>query len=147
MAEQLFPTFEIPTTAVSAQRDAEMEFRPSPLFDYDTGDFVRDGANRVVMVDGREAFRVWVRKIVSTQINSCLAYWGTGIDAENAMQAPSRAASESILERSISEALLANTCTERVYGFQFTWEPDSVHVHFTVQPKAWAAFDIDQNVV
>lgn len=147
MAEQLFPTFEIPATPLNAKKDAEMEFRPSPLFDYDAGDFVRDGANRVVMVDGREAFRVWVRKIVNTQIQTCLSYMDAGIDAESAMQAPNRAAAESILERSISEALLNNTCTERVYDFQFTWDADAVQVHFTVQPKAWAAFDIDQKIV
>lgn len=147
MADQLFPVFEIPTTAVSSTKDAEREFRPAPLFDYDTGDFVRDGANRVVMVDGREAFRVWVQKVISTQVGTCLSYLGVGIDAESAMSAPTHEAAESILERSISEALLANRCTERVYDFGFDWDSDSVHIHFTVQPKSWAAFDIDQRIV
>ena len=53
-SQKLYPVFEIP--AMQASDDTEEQvFLPAPLFDFDTGDFVRDGANRVVMVNGRDA--------------------------------------------------------------------------------------------
>lgn len=147
MAEQLYPVFEIPSADIAASQDAERDFKPAPLFDYETGDFVRDGANRIVMVDGREAFKSWVRKTLKTQVGACLAYLENGIDIEGAMREPTHAAVQSALERTITEALLANPCTERVYDFGFEWIADTVKVRFTVQPKSWAAFDIEQNIV
>lgn len=144
---QLYPTFDIPSAGTVADSNEGMEFKPSPKFDYERGDFVRDGANRVIMVDGRDAFKIWVQKVLKTQITACLCYLSTGIDMEGALAAPTHEAVQSALERTITEALLANPCTERVYGFEFSWEADTIHVHFTVQPRAWAAFDIDQNIV
>lgn len=146
--QSLYPVFEIPTMATeTTSRDAQMEFRPAPLFDYEKGDFVRDGANHVIMVDGREAYMNWAQKVIMTQYGAALSYMTVGIDADGAMQAPTHAATESILERSITETLLANPCTERVYDFSFEWNADSMMVHFIIQPMAWAAFDIEQMIV
>lgn len=65
-SQKLYPVFEIP--AMQASDDTEEQvFLPAPLFDFDTGDFVRDGANRVVMVNGRDAFMLWVLKTLQTQ--------------------------------------------------------------------------------
>lgn len=63
--EQLYPVFNIPTL-VTAEDDTEKAFKPGPLFDYDKGDFVRDGANRVVMVEGRDAYILWCLKTLKT---------------------------------------------------------------------------------
>ena len=149
MAEgnQLYPVFDIPGSEEEIAQAAEQDFKPAPLFDFEKGDFVRDGANRVVMVDGREAYKNWVRKTICTQIGSKLSYPGFGIDYEGAMQLDSHEAVVSELERTITEALTANPCTERVYDFEFEWDADIVNVSFTVQPKNWAAFDIEQKVV
>ena len=146
MADQLYPVFDIPSTSDTTQ-ETEQEFELSPLFDYEKGDFVRDGANRVVMVDGYDAYRAWAQKILKTQSGSCLSYMSTGIDVEGALNAPTRPAVQSALERTITEALMANTCTERVYDFSFAWEADAVNVKFTIQPRNWAAFDIEQNII
>ena len=144
---QLYPVFDVPFADAIESQDAEQEFKPAPLFDYDKGDFVRDGANRVVMVDGREAFKNWVLKTISTQRGSCLAYPDIGIDYEGALLAPTHEAVQSALERTISEALLSDPHTDRVYDFEFKWQADSITVSFTVQPKSWAAFNIEQTIV
>ena len=144
---QLYPVFNVPVADVIESQDAEQEFKPAPLFDYEKGDFVRDGANRVVMVDGREAFKNWVLKTISTQRGSCLAYPDIGIDYEGALLAPTHEAVQSALERTISEALLSDPHTDRVYDFEFKWQADSITVSFTVQPKSWAAFNIEQTIV
>lgn len=52
MANQLYPVFDIPTIWQSDSQSTQA-FMPGPLFDFDLGDFVRDGSNRIVMVDGR----------------------------------------------------------------------------------------------
>ena len=108
---------------------------------------MRDGSNRVVMIDGRDAFILWVLKILSTQQGACLSYLEQGVDIEGCMAEENRAAVQSALERSITESLMAHPCTERVYDFGFEWDTDSVRVSFIVKPKAWAAFDAQMNVV
>ena len=144
---KLYPTFDIPPVASDNEEDVERRFLPSPLFDFESGDFVRDGANRVVMVDGRDAFILWVLKILSTQEGSCLSYLEQGVDIEGCMAEENRAAIRSALERSITEALMVHPCTEKVYAFEFEWETDGVRVSFIVKPKAWPAFDAEMNIV
>lgn len=144
---QLYPVFDIPSSITTLTQEAEREFKPAPLFDYEKGDFVRDGANRIVMVDGRQAYMNWATKVLKTQVGSCLSYPEFGIDAEGAMQAPTHEAVESALERTISEALLSDPRTERIYDFDFEWDADIVLVSFAIKPRNWAAFDINMNVV
>lgn len=147
MAESgLYPVFNIPEDDVN-EEDVEQRFLPTPLFDFEKGDFVRDGSNRVVMVDGRDAFILWVLKILSTQQGACLSYLEQGVDIEGCMAEENRAAVQSAMERSITESLMVHPCTERVYDFGFEWDTDSVRVSFIVKPKAWAAFDAQMNVV
>ena len=144
--DTLYPVFAIPSTEPENE-DVEQTFKPSPLFDYDKGDFVRDGANRIVMVDGRDAYILWVLKALKTQQGACLSYMGVGVDHEGALAEPSREAVQAAFERGISEALLTHPCTDRVYDFNFEWDSDTLYTAFTVKPKAWAAFDIAMNVV
>ena len=145
-AETLYPVFEIPS-AVPDDEDKEQTFLPSPLFDYEKGDFVRNGANRIVMVDGQDAYILWVLKALKTQRGACLSYMDVGVDHESALAETSREAVQAAFERNISEALLANPCTDRVYDFSFEWDGDALYTAFTVKPKNWAAFDIALNVV
>ncbi|MBR1566745.1 MAG: DUF2634 domain-containing protein [Oscillospiraceae bacterium] len=146
MADTLYPVFDIPADDED-EEDVEQRFLPTPLFDFESGDFVRDGSNRIVMVDGRDAFILWVLKILSTQEGACLSYLEQGVDIEGCMAEENRPAIESALERSITEALMVHPCTERVYEFDFEWDTDSVRVSFIVKPKAWPAFDAQMNVV
>lgn len=142
----LYPTFGIPTTGQKSE-DVRQVFKPSPLFDYETGDFVRDGANRVVMVEGRDAYILWVLKVLKTQQGACLSYMDAGIDYESALAEVSREAVQSAFERAITDTLMCHPCTERIYNFEFDWDSDNIAIAFTVKPKAWAAFDAGMNVV
>ena len=141
----LYPTFEIPSLDTEDENQ-QPTFKPSPLFDYDSGDFVRDGANRIVYVSGREAYILWCIKTLQTQAGGCLAYMDVGIDAEEVMQQPDRASAQSVLERTVTEALMANPCTERVYDFEFEWEADAVHVTFWIKAASYAAFKMDMSI-
>lgn len=142
---QLFPVFEIPN-ASTLPDETEFILKPAPLFDFERGDFVRDGAGRVLFADGRDAYAVWVDKMLHTQLGGCLCYTQHGVDGDGAMREAGREASEAAWERTISEALLAHPATYRVYGFKFDWRADSVDISFTVQPHTWPAFDAGLNV-
>lgn len=146
MADSLYPVFEIPTLR-PISTDEEQTFKPAPYFDFEKGDFVRDGANRVLIADGYEAYKTWVLKVLKTQQRACLSYMGTGIDQESSMAEPSREAVQTAFERTITDALLVNASTERVYDFDFTWNANVLNISFVVKPKAWAAFDVYLEVV
>lgn len=146
MAEALYPVFDVPSVS-NKSKTSEQIMKPCPMFDFETGDFVRDGANRVLMADGREAYVIWVNKIVRTQKNAFLSYIDIGTELEEALSESSRAAVQTVLERTISEALFKHPCTERVYDFCFQWQTDELEASFKVKPKAWAAFDVSLNVV
>lgn len=145
MSETLYPVFDIPSVE-QTEEDAGQIFKPSPLFDFDTGDFVRDGANRVVMVEGRDAYILWVIKTLKTQQGACLSYMDAGIDYEAALQESNREAIQSAYERTITDALMCHPCTERIFDFEFEWETDTLSFSFTIKPRAWAAFDIALNI-
>ena len=99
------------------------------------------------MADGYEAYKEWVLKVLKTQEGACLSYINTGIDQEGALAEVNREAVESAFERTITDALLRNVCTERVYDFEFSWDVNVLSISFNVKPKSWAAFDVLMNVV
>jgi len=142
--ETLYPVFDIPS--IRTQIDAEQVFKPAPYFDFETGDFLRDSTGHVLMADGYQSYKIWVLKALKTQLDACLCYLDFGIDLEGAFAETARKASESVLERTITEALLINPGTERIYEFAFVWAADTVEVSFVVKPRNWAAFDINFNV-
>ena len=141
----LYPVFAVPTANKSTV--TERTYKPCPMFDFSTGDFVRDGANRIVYADGKEAYVIWVEKVIRTQKNACLSYPEIGIEGEEALSESSRAAVQTVLERTITEALLVHPATERVYDFLYKWHSDVLEISFSVKPRSWAAFDVTFNVV
>ena len=147
MAKQLFPTFEIPTITRETENTREGYYWPGPLFDFEKGDFVLNGAGQVVMVDGNDEFTLWCVKCVNTQLGASLAYPEFGVDIEGAMNLPTIDAATAELERSITDALMKNPRTERVYGFEFSRSPDELYVKFVVKPYSLEAFDIMMNIV
>ena len=125
MAEiNLFPVFEVPELETQTQ-DRNRLYKPSVFFDFEKGDFRRDGANRMTVATGKEAYIQWCRKVVMTERDAFLAYsTDIGIEGEAALAESDRAAVESALEKTITEALMVNTHTEYVRGFEFTWSGD-----------------------
>ena len=139
MENSLFPNFEIPNV-VTADEQEDAVYKPTPLFDFETGDFVRDGANRVIMADGLQAYRMWVLKALQTQQSACLSYLDIGVDYEGALAETTHSAVQAELERAITEALLMR-------DFEFEWSANILSVQFTVQGRGLPAFDAQMNVV
>lgn len=138
MAENtLFPVFEVPELDTQTQ-DQNRRYKPSVYFDFEKGDFRRDAAYRMTVATGKEAYIQWCRKVVMTERDAFLAYsTDIGIEGEAALAEADRAAVESALEKTITEALMVNTHTEYVRGFEFTWCADDLRMTFTVKGKEW----------
>ena len=138
MAENtLFPVFEVPELVTETQNQ-NRSYKPSVFFDFENGDFTRDGAYRMTVATGKEAYMQWCRKTVTTERDAFLAYsTDIGIEGESALAEGDRAAVESALEKTITEALMVNTHTEYVRNFEFVWKGDELHMSFTIKGKEW----------
>ncbi len=131
----LYPAFDMPELAEQQETEPAPKYGKSWLFDFKKGDFVVDGAGRVVEADGHTAWVQWCVKTVLTQRFAHVIYsFDYGTELEEALKQPSRKAVEAELERAITEALLADPRTEMVRDFTFEWEGDIVKVSFTVVP-------------
>lgn len=108
-------------------------YRNGPAFDYETGDYMRDGKNRIIDFDGIESWKAWVINCMSTQRGAHLAYSSDfGIDLDRVFAAENREEAESILTREITEAVLADDYgrTDYIESIEFNWTaPDAVAVH------------------
>ena len=77
----------------------------------------------------------WCLKTVLTQRWAFFAYSSqAGVEIEEAFAQQDRKAQESYMEKTITEALLADPYqrTRRVYDFTFVWKTDGVEVTFWV---------------
>jgi len=137
MSQQLFPVVQVPEfTPENAGYDTE--YRRSVRWDPEAGDFVRDGANRMVECDGREAFAIWCFKTTQTERYRCLAYPASiGVEMERALDNDDEETVESMVQRTITEALMVNPRTEDVFGFEFVWDGDNMHCKFKVKGVDW----------
>lgn len=121
-------------------------YRNGIAFDITTGDFVRDGKNKILDSDGVESWKSWCFNCVNTERYKHLAY-GTdfGIELDPVFAAESNDEAESILVRQITEALLADPYerTEYVEVGDIEWTaPDSVSVPITVHGAQDVTIDI-----
>lgn len=133
----LFPVFDVPEINITAPLE-DQKYKPSVYFDFLLGDFRRDGANKLVAADGKEAYKQWCIKTVLTERMERLAYSSDiGAELHDALKQPDRMAVESAMERTITEALMVNPRTEYVRGFQFTWASDGLYCEFIVKGKEW----------
>lgn len=135
--KNLFPVFDVPEIATPAPAE-EQKYKPSVYFDYALGDFRRDGANKMVIAEGKEAYMQWCIKTVLTERLDRMSYSSDiGTELDDALKQVDREAVESALERTITEALMVNPKTEYVRGFEFVWDSDGLHCAFTVKGKGW----------
>ena len=143
MAKTLFPVVSIPSLSKPKQ-DNDIRYKRAPAWDLQAGDFVRDGAGKILTDTGRDAYVVWCVKTSQTERFAKLAYPSAiGAELEAAKQEKSPEAAELALERTIREALMANPRTEYVRDFAFQWDGDNVHVTFTVKGKNIEEFQIE----
>ncbi len=137
MSEALFPVVSLPDFA-SRKQDYDRAYKRSVKWDREKGDFVRDGANRMVECDGREAFETGCYKASMTERYRCLAYPNAiGAEMERAMAEDDERTVESMVQRTITEALMANPRTEDVRDFNFSWNGDRMSCTFTVKGVDW----------
>ena len=138
MAYNLFPDGyeeEIITEADLASGKT-VGYRNGISFDYEKGDYPRDGANKLLDSTGIESWKSWCINCLLTERYKHLAYsTDFGIELDAALKATSREEAESILTRQITEALMADPYERTAYvsDITFNWTaPDSVAVDVTV---------------
>ena len=137
MSQPLFPVVQVPEF-MSENAGYDTEYRRSARWGPAAGDFVRDGANRMVECDGREAYSIWCFKIAQTERYRCLAYPDSiGVEMERALDNDDEKTVESMVQRTITEALMVNPRTEDVLDFEFSWDGDNMHCRFKVKGAGW----------
>ena len=137
MSERKFPVMEVPGF-MSENTKYDTTYRRSIKWDPAAGDFVRDGANRLAECDGREAFAIWCFKIAQTERYRCLAYPDSiGTEMERALDNDDEKTVESMVQRTITDAIMVNPRTEEVRDFVFSWDGDNVHCKFKVKGIGW----------
>ncbi len=136
MADELFPTFDFP---VIENNDLEIErYRPSVFFDYEKGDFIRDGTNNMIIADGKDAFIQWCIKTVYTERSKLLAYDDDiGVEFDQLAYAPSREEKESIIIDTITDALSVHPAFESIGDFSFEYRGDECFVSFMIKGYSW----------
>lgn len=150
MAERLFPVFEFQSMEEKEDNSkvyVDEYFWPGPLFDFEAGDFARNGANQVISVDGYDEYTIWAMKCMRTQLGACTSYPDFGIDLNGSLDEESHDAVEAALTKTIIEGLKRNPRTERVHSFNFTFKGDSIDLFFIVEPKNLPAFEMNMSIV
>lgn len=148
----LFPTgYEEQTVEAADIATTDLiGYRNGLAFDYKTGDFVRDGQNRIMGSDGIESWKSWCINCLQTQRYMHLAYNSDfGIDVTNAMQATTKQEAENILTREITEAILADPYGRAEYIEQLTFDwtqPDTVQVNLTIHGIADVTIDVTASI-
>lgn len=140
--EGLFPVVDVPEF-LDSDTEYDRTYRQSVAWDLESGDFVRDGRNRLISCDGLEAYRIWCYKVAQTERFRCAAYDSDiGVEMEEALKEQTNDAVESAIERTITEAVMANPRTEMVEDFSFTWNGDEVTCEFYVKGVDWERFPL-----
>lgn len=111
-------------------------YRNGIAFDYETGDFMRDGMNKLLDSDGVESWISWCINCLQTERYKHLAYsTDFGIELDAAMASSSREEAESILTRQITEAILADPYERAAFisDIEYDWTAmDAVSVKVTI---------------
>lgn len=147
----LFPEdYEEEEVTESEIEDDSTGYQPGVAFDYETGDFIRDGKSRLLESDGIESWKSWCINCITTERYMHLAYnTDFGIEITEAMQATSQEEAESILTREITEAILADPYerTEYIENIEYSWDaPDSVRIDLTIHGIDDVTIDITVNI-
>ncbi len=136
MAEETIKAYDVPAVRQNGDR-YDREYRRTPMWDVEKGDFVLDGTHKVAEDTGRHGYMMWCLKMSLTERFKCLAYCGSignqlGVEMEVATYDDDHAMVESMIKRTITEALMVNPRTIDVGGFEFEWEGDTISGSCTV---------------
>lgn len=123
-------------TPEDVQAKSPVGYKNGIAFNYETGDFKRDGMNKILDSTGIQSWKDWCINCLQTERYKHLAYsTDFGIELDAAMNASSREEAENILTRQISEALMADPYgrTSFVSDIAYDWEaPDTVAIELTI---------------
>lgn len=137
MANPLLPIVPVPEF-IEERFQYDTKYKRTVKWDVEKGDFVRDGANRIIECSGEEGFMIWCFKMAQTERYACLAYASEiGVEMEAALAADNQKVVESMAERTLTDALKVNPRTEYVTDFEFTWNKDEMHCTFLVKGIEW----------
>lgn len=134
----LFPAgYEDEVIEVEDTQDVQtVGYRNGLSFDEQTGDFRRDGMNKILDSDGIESWRSWCINCIQTERYKHLAYsTDFGIELDSAFAATSREEAESILIRQITEAIMADPYkrTQYIEELEFDWTaPDTIEARLVI---------------
>lgn len=141
----LYPTFEVPD--IDLETADQESFQKSYDFDFEVGEFVSDGGNKVQKSESYVAWAQWCIKAVQIERFSCLAYSSdVGIESEDIRRQDTREGSESVFEKTITEALKVHVNTESVQNFVFEWENGSIIGSFTIYPVQGMPIDVNATI-
>ena len=148
MAYNLFPEGyeEEIVTELDLESSRPKGYLNGVAFDYEAGDFVRDGMNKLQDSNGIESWKSWCIHCLHTERYKHLLYsTDFGIELNAAMKATSQEEAENILTRQITEALMADPYgrTDYIEDIIFTWQNnDTVTVDVTVHGISDVTIDI-----
>lgn len=134
----LFPEgYEDEVIEVEDTQEAQViGYRNGISFDEQTGDFRRDGMNKILDSDGIESWKSWCINCIQTERYKHLAYsTDFGIELDRVFAATSREEAESILVRQITEAIMADPYerTQYIEELEFDWTaPDAIETRVVI---------------
>ncbi len=132
----LFPTYDLPSSEL--EDDTKGQYNPSVYFDFETGDFVRDGSNKLITAEGRDAYVQWCMKVIDTERDTCQAYsTNIGTELEGMVGKIDRKELEAEIISEVTDALMVHPCTEYVSDFLFEHGSDYCNVSFIVKGRDW----------
>lgn len=149
MENNLFPEIieeeEIDETS-EQDIDTPVGYKNGVMWDYELGDFARDGKNKLLDSDGIESWRSWCTNCIRTERYSHLAYsTDFGVEWDTVFSAETREEAESILTRQITEALLADPYqrTNYIEEIECNWSgSDAVELKIIVHGVEDVTIDI-----
>lgn len=148
MAEITVRTYNVPSVTENSDR-YDTEYRRSPKWNPDTGDFERDARYSVQEADGHDGYKTWCSKMTMTERFECLGYRGVigdqlGVELEKAMKySNDHATVESMMRRTITEAIMTNPRTISVGDFEFEWSEDSLKGSCRIQAREMDDFTLE----
>lgn len=133
-------------TAADLATEKAVGYRNGIAFNYEAGDFKRDGMNKILDSDGIQSWKDWCINCLQTERYKHLAYsTDFGIELDAAMNASSREEAEAILTRQITEALMADPYERTAFVSDITYDwtaIDTVAVGVTIHGATDVTIDI-----
>ncbi|MNS58769.1 hypothetical protein D3C72_916980 [compost metagenome] len=132
-----------------AEAETTTLFGRSWRFDFDGGEFMITPTGKVVEADEKEAWIQWCMKTILTARYRYLIYSRDyGHELEDLIgSGVHRAVYESEIQRMVQEALLTDSRTARVDGFEFNWLGDNCSFKCSVSSTRDEQVTLQGNVV